>query len=191
MNIVEPIRDVDVIRAIQADLRATDLRNYVLFMVGIYTGLRISDILKLRVSDLKKQQLVIRQKKNKKQVFIPINPDLRKAVADYIRDKPDDEMLFLSRQVKLKVRIKREISRSSVYKMLNRTAGKYGLSSIGCHTLRKTFGYHFYMTSEKNIALLMEIFGHSDPSITLRYIGITQDTINSAMLRLRYSLNHK
>jgi len=51
---------------------------------------------------------------------------------------------------------------------------------IGTHTLRKTFGYHFYQ-KYKDIALLQELFNHSAPSVTLRYIGINQDMIDVAM----------
>jgi len=54
------------------------------------------------------------------------------------------------------------------------------MDSIGTHTLRKTFGYHFYQ-KYKDIALLQELFNHSAPSVTLRYIGINQDMIDVAM----------
>jgi integrase len=186
MNSVEPIRDFLVIESILKDLKDTNPKYHALFLVGIYTGLRISDMLRLRVRDVRKNELSIRQKKNRKQVMLPIHPDLKRGIADFIADRDDNEILFCSRQVKLKVRIRRELDRSTVYKMLNKVCKKYGLNSVGCHTTRKTFGYHLYMSSEKNIGLLMEIFGHSDPAITLRYIGITQDTINTAVLRFKY-----
>lgn len=187
MNSVEPIRDVIVIESILKELKNTNPKYHALFLVGIHTGLRISDMLRLKVRDIRAAEIRIRQQKNKKWVTLPILPDLRRGIAEYISDKEDHDWLFESRQRKLKSKVKRELDRSTVYKMLNKTCKKYGLCSVGCHTTRKTFGYHLYMTSEKNIGLLMEIFGHSDPSITLRYIGITQDTINKAVLKLRYT----
>jgi integrase len=186
LNSVDPIRDPLVIDSILKDLKDKYPKYHALFLVGIYSGLRISDMLRLRVKDLRADELKIRQKKNRKWVTLPIHPDLRRGIAEYIADKEDDEFLFASRQVKLKVRVKRELDRSTVYKMWRKVTRKYGLTSIGCHTTRKTFGYHLYMASDKNIGLLMEIFGHSDPSITLRYIGITQDTINKAVMKFRY-----
>ena len=66
------------------------------------------------------------------------------------------------------------ISRVQAYRVLNETAKQIGLDEIGTHTMRKTFGYHHYQTN-KDIAILQEIFNHSAPSITLRYIGITDD----------------
>lgn len=187
MNAVEPIRELLVIESIKKDLKRENLKYHALFNVGIYTGLRISDMLRLKVRDVRGEEIKVRQKKNKKWVMLPIHPELRRAIADYIADMDDDAWLFGSRQRKLKIKVKRELDRSTVYKMLNKVCRKYGLRSIGCHTTRKTFGYHLYMASEKNIALLMEIFGHSDPSITLRYIGVTQDTINKAVLKFSYS----
>ncbi|HNZ54779.1 MAG TPA: tyrosine-type recombinase/integrase, partial [bacterium] len=64
--------------------------------------------------------------------------------------------------------------------ILNKAAGELGIEEIGTHTLRKTFGYHFYQKT-KDVALLQNIFNHSAPSVTLRYIGINQDIIDSAI----------
>jgi site-specific recombinase XerD len=59
---------------------------------------------------------------------------------------------------------------------------KYGLENIGTHFLRKTFGYHFYIPT-KDVVLLMEIYGHCDPSVTLRYIRLVQEVINETVKR--------
>ena len=55
VNTVEPIRDMDLIFDMMDFLKGQNVRDYVLFMFGIYTGLRISDILKLRVRDVKEK----------------------------------------------------------------------------------------------------------------------------------------
>ena len=49
------------------------------------------------------------------------------------------------------------------------------MGAVGTHTLRKTFGYHMYQKTH-DVALLMDVFNHDDPSVTLRYIGVNQDT---------------
>jgi len=54
---------------------------------------------------------------------------------------------------------------------------------IGCHTLRKTFGYHARMRGTP-IEKLQKIFNHSSPSITMRYIGITQEELDNVYLEL-------
>ncbi len=73
-----------------------------------------------------------------------------------------------------------QYGRVQVYKILNKVAAKYGLTNIGTHTLRKTFGYWHYQQF-KDVALLQKIFGHSDPGVTLRYIGIIQDTMDTTL----------
>ncbi|WP_342668518.1 tyrosine-type recombinase/integrase [Cytobacillus solani] len=54
------------------------------------------------------------------------------------------------------------------------------MSEIGTHTLRKTFGYHFYQ-KYKDVAVLQQIFNHSSPAVTMRYIGINQDIMDEAV----------
>ena len=64
LNFVEPIRDLNVLENMCSYLKKTNKRNYILFMMGIYTGLRISDILKLRIYEVKdKRQITLREKK--------------------------------------------------------------------------------------------------------------------------------
>ena len=95
---------------------------------------------------------------------------VRKDIDAYAAFKQDNEYLFASRKGA------GPISRVQAYRILNRAARDVGLDEIGTHTLRKTFGYHFYRANH-NVAMLQQLFNHSSPSITLRYIGITQDEI--------------
>lgn len=87
----------------------------------------------------------------------------------------DDDFLFRSREGENK-----PISRVRAYQLLTDAAKKVGLDEIGTHTLRKTFGYWHYK-QHKDIALLQELFNHSAPSVTLRYIGINQDTMDASL----------
>ena len=64
MNTVEPIRDIGTVNDIADYLREQSERNYIMFMIGIYSGLRISDILTLRVRDVRnRDRIMIREKK--------------------------------------------------------------------------------------------------------------------------------
>lgn len=76
MNTVEPIRDMNIVWDVADYLKARNERDYVLFMFGIYTGLRISDILKLRVRDVREKDYVyIRENKTGKEKRFPINTE--------------------------------------------------------------------------------------------------------------------
>ncbi|MBF8984914.1 tyrosine-type recombinase/integrase, partial [Lutibacter sp. B2] len=66
------------------------------------------------------------------------------------------------------------ISRVQAYRALSKAGKKCGLDDIGTHSLRKSFGYWHYQMY-KDVAVLQDIFNHSSPSVTLRYIGINQD----------------
>lgn len=176
MNAVEPIRDREKVQDIADYLKSKNERDYVLWMFGIYTALRVSDILKMRVRDVKNKDYIImrEQKTNNERKFV-INKKLRKAIDHYIKDKPGYELLFKSRQGQEKA-----ISRQQAYNIIKEAAAHFGIYNVGTHTMRKTFGYHMYMKTKDGM-LLMKIFGHSDVHITLRYIGVEQDTINKAM----------
>ena len=113
---------------------------------------------------------------------MPVQNHLKKEINMYIENTllNDEEYLFKSKKRKIK-----PITRVQAYNILKRIAKKYKLESIGTHTLRKTFGYHFYKKTH-DVALLMTIFNHSDPSITLRYIGIEQDNVNKSLKNFKY-----
>jgi len=175
MNFVQPIRDPEYIRVMKNFLREKSERNYILFVAGINSGLRISDLLPLRVLDAKRPYFTLVEKKTRKQKRIAITPSLQRELREYIKDKEDHEFLFKSREG-----INKPIGRSMAYKILNEAADYVSLEEIGTHTLRKTFGYHFYM-QYKDVAMLQEIFNHSSPDITLKYIGINQDGMDKAI----------
>lgn len=176
-NSVEPIRDVNKIKEIKVHLLNRSYRDYFLFTFGINSGLRISDILALKVADVKSTtQLIIIEKKtgNKRKIIITSN--LKNEIDNYIRHKKDSEYLFPSRKGN------NPISRVQAWQIIHDAAKSCGVEgAIGTHTLRKTFGYHFYQQS-KDVAMLQYIFGHSSPSITLRYIGINDEMVEKALV---------
>jgi len=187
MNFVQPIRDVEKVREVRAFLASRNERDELLFCFGIYTGLRISDILKFRVRDVRgKNVLIVREqkvqktRKTNKTKRIPVQPELQRLIKRFVENRPDDEYLFKSRQGKNK-----PITRVRAYDILREAAQATDLSEIGTHTLRKTFGYHIYAAT-KDVALLQDILNHSAPYITLKYIGVNQDAIDTAYSKLKY-----
>lgn len=171
MNVVEPIKDKLEIKRIKQILKSNE-RNLLLFNLGINSGLRISDILALNVSDVKNKDFIeIREKKTRKYKRFLINDKLQKDINKYVEYKKIDEPLFLTKNGK-------RLDRIQAYKILNNAGKEAGVKTkIGTHTLRKTFGYHHYKKF-KNLPLLQKIFNHSSSAITLIYIGITQENID-------------
>ncbi|MCA1027151.1 site-specific integrase [Cytobacillus kochii] len=182
MNTVKPIRDLEKVAAMKEVLMNQHERNYFLFVLGINTGLRISDLLKLKVGDVRnKNHIVITEQKTGKLKRFKINNDLKRHITDFTVKKEEAEYLFKSRRGNAR------IHRVQAWKILNTAAKEVGLDEIGRHTLRKTFGYHFYQ-KYKDVAVLQQIFNHSSPSVTMRYIGINQDIIDEAVDDLVYKI---
>lgn len=179
---VEPIKDLDVLEMICDYLKEKNTRDHLLLLTGIYSGLRVSDILNLKVRDVKSLKFIrIIEKKTKKPKMFEINPILAKYLKEYIKDKKDYEYLFASRKG-----INKPITRNRAYVILRESGELFGLDTVGSHTMRKTFGYHYYKQT-KDIALLQKIFNHSTQEMTLDYIGITQETINTVYKNFRYN----
>lgn len=155
MNFVQPIRAPETIQDIKDYLKDKNPRDYIMFLIGIYTGLRISVILRLRVKDVTGSHISIREKKTNKQKRILMAPELKKALLNYIEGKPLNEFLIKSREG-----MNRPITREMAYKIMPDIGEEFGLSDMGCHTLRKTFGYIFYNeTTDRDIGMLDGGFG--------------------------------
>ncbi|ETT45234.1 integrase family protein [Paenibacillus sp. FSL R7-269] len=177
MNFVQPIRSQETINEIKAYFLMDSHRNYMMFVFGINTGLRIQDILKFKVKDVTGDQIVMNEMKTGKRKIIQVNPTLKRDIKKYTANMKPDDYLFPSRQGKNK-----PLKRDMAYKIMRRAAGEFGLVDIGTHTLRKTFGYHMYQKT-KDITLVQSLLNHSDKSITMRYIGMDQDMMDAAMNR--------
>jgi len=180
MNCVEPIRDLEKLEEIKEELKKNGTRDYLMFLTGINSGMRVSDIVKLNVNDVRnsngtmKEHITIIEKKTKKLKKFPLCNNLLVEMEKYTRNLEQGEYLFKSRKGKNK-----PITTTQAYRIIVNAGERVGIKNIGTHTMRKTFGYHHYKKF-KDIAILQEILNHSDPSITLRYIGINQDEINRA-----------
>lgn len=177
MNFVQPIRSQETINEIKSYFMLDSYRNYMMFVFGINTGLRIQDILKFRVKDVTGDQIVMNEMKTGKRKIIQVNPTLKREIKKYTSNMKPEDYLFPSRQGKNK-----PLKRDMAYKIMRKAANEFDLVDIGTHTLRKTFGYHMYQKT-KDITLVQRLLNHSDKSITMRYIGMDQDMMNDAMNR--------
>lgn len=182
INTVQPIRDFDIIQELAEELRKECERNYVLFMTGMYLGRRISDILPLKIEDVKgKQKIYFREKKKNKEITLVINDDLRKIYEEYCIDKKDNEYLF--RRLKGK---NKPITRQQWWYILNKAAKKIGYKEpIGCHTPRKSLARYLY-DNGVDIYKIMLILNHDDINYTKRYIGVTEDELNDVLAKVSF-----
>jgi len=157
-----------------------------LISTGVFTGLRISDLLTLKYTDLIiKDILTIREKKTKKVRTIKINPDLS-ILVERIYKKLNltnpNQFIFLNRFGN------KPIDKSYVNIKLKEVFSKNRIKvdgNVSSHLFRKTLGRRVMEInnySNESLVLLMELFGHSSMSITKRYLGIRQQEINDIYL---------
>jgi site-specific recombinase XerD len=180
MEIVEPIRNKKQIEALKKYLKGNNIRDYLLFVLGINSGLRISDLLKLTVEDVKNQErIIIREQKTNKHKDFPISETCKKAIHEYLKiTNITTGALFISRKGN------KPITRVQAYRILNEGAKTIGITeSIGTHTLRKTFGYHAYINGT-DITRIQKLLNHSAPNVTLSYIGITKEELDNVYISL-------
>lgn len=177
----EPIRDPEKIAAIKGILKDRP-RDYLLYSLGINTGLRISDLLSLRVGDVfdqgkPRRYLRLRERKTGKEQRIAINEGASMALKHFAAHRPNQEPwkpLFASERRKEK-----PISYVQAWRIIKAACEAAGLRrGIGTHSLRKTWGYHARKQGV-GIELIQAKFGHSSPRETARYIGITSDEIQA------------
>ena len=158
-------------------------RDALLFKTGINTLLRIGDLLRLRYTDIFfpggefRNYVQLKEQKRQKQRRIRINKPLRQEIRAYT-DKYSIEgkdYLFMSFTEPTKA-----YSRKTARAILKRCSMELGIENFGTHSLRKTGAYFMYKGSGHNLVLVQEILGHNSPTVTLRYIGITQLDLDKA-----------
>jgi len=186
MNIVDPIKSKHQIKIMYQFLQGKNptLRNATIFLLGISFAYRISDLLQLKCSDLfanneyrfKEYIHTIESKKNKHKRFVPPEK-VKKAIKKYAAKNKltIDDWLFPSKSNRSK-----HLDRSNAWRFLSQAAREVGIVHIGSHSLRKTWGYHYYIDT-KDIRTIMRILNHDSESDTLRYIGWDQEIIDEAM----------
>jgi integrase len=185
---VDPIRDPKDIRLIKKIL-SDHPRDFALFVLGINTNLRASDLLRIRIGDVRYlkpgEYFTLREKKTAKLRSVTVN----KAVFDAIHallvsmsSVIDTEYLFQSR--KKQSASGGMLTVSYVNSLVKGWCREINLrGNYGAHTLRKTFGYVHRTVFGTDIPTLMEMFNHSSQRQTLTYLGIQPSEIKDAYLK--------
>lgn len=161
--------------------RDGEYKYCLLVVIGVFTGLRISDLLQLRYGQiLDNDVMTIQEQKTKKTRKIKINDDL-KTIVTRIKLKigvtDSYQYIFLNRFGT------KPVDKSFVNVKLKELFKKYSVEvdgNISSHLFRKTLGNRVLKInnySNESIVLLMELFGHSSPAITKRYLGIREKEV--------------
>ena len=193
MNFVEPIRDRKKIAQIKNQLRGQRrYRDLLLFVVGINTALRISDLLELRVEHfmddqkLVKRRFWIKEQKRGKRQEVVVNDSIQDALDEYLVAYPEiisanNHFIFFNTKANSYMR---PIRRGQAWKVITTICQQVGLrGNFGTHSLRKTWGYHARIQGV-DLALIMHKLNHESIAYTKRYLGITDDELKAVSRRL-------
>ena len=143
-------------------------------MLEANLGLRISDILRLRLCDIVKdgeryRLSIIEQKTGKARVFtVPIA--LFQFIRLYCMDNhiPEDAIIF-------------PLTERQVQKHMQIVCTYLGYDGISTHSFRKFYATEIYRDSGFNIALVQQLLQHSSAAVTQRYIGIQAKEVEQAI----------
>ncbi len=178
-TIVEPIRDPKDIKAIKKIL-ADKPRDLAIFVLGINTNLRASDIISIKVKQVSTgDELVLTEKKTGKERRITLNPQVQKVIKDLLTVNPaePEDYLFRSRKKN------GPLSSTSLSRLVTSWCAMVNLKgNYASHSLRKTWGYHQRVTFGTGIPELMVCFNHSTQRQTLDYLCIQPEEIRSVYL---------
>lgn len=187
MAATQPIRDKKQLKALSDYyLKKGQIRNYALIVMGVYTALRISDLLRLRWSDVYDEEcqrfrthITITEKKTGKNKTIALNKQALSALRQYYPHRRS-EFIFASNR-----KDGRAISRIQAWRIIHTAVVAVGVDGkISCHSLRKTWGYHAWSSGDVSPVVIMEIYNHSSYAVTKRYLGVNQDDIDKAYQNL-------
>jgi len=168
---------MNLIRKLYNDKKYT-LSLYV--ACSCFFGLRASDSLSLKWDDLLgKDEFQLIEKKTQKRRDIKINQQLKKHISDcYTKINPAslNDFAFVSQKGTVY-----SLQRLNV--ILKDLKKQYNLKIKNCstHSLRKAFGREIFIRSGSNAELslvkLSQLFNHSNPAVTRRYLGIAKEEL--------------
>lgn len=165
-------------------------RNLMFFMIGVNTALRAEDLLQLRVKDVYKGVISVKQNKNNKLKTQKFRNDVYEEIKKYIHlnDLKLNDYLFMGQKTKTTYKgittdVITPITKQNALVILKGLARGVGIMyPFGIHSLRKTYAYHLFVETG-NIASVCQALNHTDIKVTMRYImwnnADAEDDINN------------
>jgi integrase len=156
----------DKLESFGAHLRAVHFKFYVLLRLGLETGLRVSDLLRLRTAQISACMRVL-ESKTKKTKECRLTDELLALISDYITEHQltgRDALFFSAPHAKHK-----SLSRVRVYQVFKAAAYALDMVSIGPHSMRKSFAKKVWRET-KSVRAVKDALGHKYLDTTLHYL---------------------
>ncbi len=178
-------------------------RDKALFVLGTYSGFRVSELLSIRVGDVIQNgqvldRMTVRRRNMKKKIAgrtVLLKPTAKKAVVEWIEElkaaghTDPDTFLFRSRKGE-----NRPISRIQAYRLIREACDANDLTgTLGTHSMRKTFANKVYSYFKGELAagkpvdafrLTSKALGHRNINSTDQYLSFLEEEIDEAILAI-------
>ena len=176
---------------ISAILPLLNIRDRTMFILGIRSGFRISELLSVRVTDcmqhgaIKDSLTVTRANMKGKRASrtIPLHDEAKEAIASLIESRKLEltDYLFQSRQGE-----NSPLKRWQANNIMKNAVNSLGLQGkISTHSMRKTLANRVYLASGKDIIATRDALGHANSSSTSHYLAVSSDIVNALILGIK------
>ncbi len=153
-----------------------DLRERLIFVIGVRCGFRIGEIISLRVCDVAdKEEIYLKKVHTKGKLegrVVPLHQEVKALIKQYIGESQNSSIALLF-----------DINKSTYHRNLKRACHRAGLSSdrISSHAARKTFAQTVYNITGGDIWKIQKAMGHKSINSTAQYIDVDMDKVWKAI----------
>ncbi len=151
------------------DAARNDARMYAIIELLLQTGIRIGELADLRTTDIRNDELRIRQHEKHPERMVPMNKSAKEALSRYMEVRPEveEDHVFVTKSGKpFLVR--------NIRTAIERYFRIAGIENAKVNDLRHTFVAH-HLKHGVSLVLLSKILGHKRLSTTERYLEYVQD----------------
>jgi len=188
-----PLVDEEV-RNIVECLTGASKRDRALFLLGIKSGFRISELLSLKIGDLLQagrmvERVTVARRNMKKRVegrTVLLHPEAKDALAEWFLDLESEGKLSAETFVFLsKKGGNRPVSRVHAWRVLHQAFVDTDLGGkLGTHSMRKTFANKVYDALGHDLIKTQRALGHRNINSTACYLSFREEDIDRAILAI-------
>lgn len=159
-------------------------RNRAIIEMLYGSGLRVSELVNLRLSDIYLQEGYMRIiGKGNKQRLVPISPEATKWFNYWLEDRSQLDIKPESKDIAFLNRYGRQLTRAMIFTIIKRLAEQAGVKkAISPHTLRHSFATHL-LQNGADLRIIQQLLGHESISTTEIYTHVDVSDLREAILK--------
>lgn len=161
---------IEEVNVLLRKIKMINPKVYIICVLETTTGLRISDLVGLKYSDITEDGVEIKEKKTGKKTYLVVPMNVEKLLYSAMRKFKADEEDFIF------LKNNSENSKKAFIRKVQRVIRKVARDGVSSHSFRKAFATSIY-EENKDILEVQSILNHKSIETTMRYIGINKEKI--------------